>query len=60
MFRDFKCARKGCRGKLIDAYVDVLDPWPVCPVCGGEMQDVSWKTAKVAIKGKGYTKKGIR
>jgi len=60
MFRDFKCTRKGCRGKAFDVYVDVLAPWPRCPKCGDVMQDVSWKTAKVAIKGAGYTKEGIR
>lgn len=60
MFRDFKCTRKGCCGKIIDHYMDVLDPWPKCPKCGADMKDISFKTAKVAIKGKGYTKEGIR
>lgn len=60
MFRDFKCEKKGCRGKLVDHEMDILDRWPGCPVCGGPMQDISWKTTKVAIRGQGYTKEGIR
>lgn len=60
MFRDFRCAKRGCREKLIDVYMDVLDPWPKCPKCGGEMIDVSFLNVKVAIRGEGYTKEGIR
>ena len=60
MFRDFKCTKKGCKGQLIDHQMDILAEWPKCPKCGSEMQDISFKTAKVAIRGKGYSKETIR
>ena len=60
MIRDFRCDKKACRAELLDYKCDVLSPWPKCPKCGGRMNDISWKTAKVAIRGKGYTKEGIR
>ena len=60
MFRDFACEKRNCKEQVLDYFMDILDPWPRCPKCHGEMKDISFQTARVAIKGKGYTKEGIR
>lgn len=58
MFRDYEC--KKCKKQLVDQYVDVLDDPPTCTRCKQPMTDISYRTAKVAIKGKHFSKETIR
>lgn len=59
MYYDFDCTKKGCKGKYRDLEKDILDPFPKCPLCGSEMENVSFRHMKVALKGKGFTRSGV-